>query len=348
MQINRKNFYGFVGAEREVRGFSGIAVLNLSGGKLFQLRDILMKNFSGGRNPDWPEYMSRTADLRADPLKLFPWAKSLAIFAFPFNRIPVNDCFLPQTDDGELSGLVAGYAGRMDYHVFLRDNLYVFSESLKKFLGRDFRSEVSVDTRPLAEKPLAAFSGLGVIGLNSCLLCKGEGSGTCLGVLAMDIELPESDTVDFAAPCSACGKCVEMCPTGAITGEPGEFIYKKCRSYLTMERKGVLEKDDRKSLGEWIFGCDICTSLCPESRIPPPLKADLEWLLLEDDSVVSGIIRNSAPAYPGMKLLRRNAVCVLGNKPSARGKSILAKFAASANDEMLKVMSDVVLKELNI
>ncbi|MFA6292316.1 MAG: hypothetical protein WC637_11065, partial [Victivallales bacterium] len=64
------------------------------------------------------------------------------------------------------------------------------------------------------------------------------------------------------------------------------------------------------------------------------------------DSVVNGIIRNSALAYPGLKLLRRNAVCVLGNKPSARGKSILAKFAASANDEMLKLMTDLVLKEI--
>ena len=113
-----------------------------------------------------------------------------------------------------------------------------------------------------------------------------------------------------------------------------------------MEKKGVLEEEDRKSLGEWIFGCDLCTSPCPESKIPPPLKADLEWLLLEDDSVVGGIINNSPLAYPGLKLLRRNAVCVLGNKPSAKGKSILAKFAASANDEMLKVMTEVVLKEI--
>ena len=346
MPINNKSFYGFVDSECEVRGFSGIAVLNLSGDKLFPLRDILAKNFLGNQNPDWPEYMRKTAELRADPLKLFPWAKSLAIFAFPFRRIPVNNYFFPQPDNDELSGLIAGYAGRVDYHVFLKGKIITFSASLKNFLGRDFRHEISVDTKPLAEKCIASFAGLGKIGFNTCLLCAGEGSGTCIGILALDIELPETEPVDFAAPCSTCGKCYERCPTGAITGKPGDFKYKKCRSYLTMEKKGVLEEEDRKSLGEWIFGCDLCTSPCPESKIPPPLKADLEWLLLEDDSVVGGIINNSPLAYPGLKLLRRNAVCVLGNKPSAKGKSILAKFAASANDEMLKVMTEVVLKEV--
>jgi epoxyqueuosine reductase len=348
MQINKNSFCAFVRSECELRGFSGIAFLNLSGERLIHLRDMLSKNFLGKQYPDWPEYMRKTAVLRAEPLKVFPWAKTLALFSMPFHNLPWNNCFLPQASCNELSGLVAGYAGRMDYHVFLRDNLDIFSASLKKFLGRDFKTEICVDTKPVAEKPIAAFAGLGAPGLNSCLLCKGEGSGTCLGILVLDMELPETEPVDFAAPCSTCGKCVELCPTGAITGKGGDFKYSRCRSYLTMEKKGFLEKDDRQRLGEWIFGCDICTSACPESKIPQPLKADLEWLLLEDDSTVNGIIRNSALAYPGMKLLRRNALCVLGNKPSARGKSIIAKFAASVKDEMLKVMSDTVLKELNI
>ncbi|MFA6292315.1 MAG: QueG-associated DUF1730 domain-containing protein, partial [Victivallales bacterium] len=264
MQINKEDFYGFVESERTVLGFSGITVLNLSDDKLFPLRDILLKSFLVNQNPDWPEYMRKTAELRTDPLRLLPWAKSLAVFAFPFNSLPLNNYFFPQTDNAELAGLVAGYAGRVDYHVFMREKIIKFAESLKENLGKNFRNEIFVDTKPLAEKPLAAFSGLGAIGLNSCLLCKGEGSGTCLGILALDIELPETEPRDFAVPCSTCGKCHERCPTGAVTGKSGDFKYKKCRSYLTMEKKGVLEKEDRKNIGEWIFGCDICTSLCPE------------------------------------------------------------------------------------
>lgn len=346
MPINNKNFFCFVECERKALGFAGIAVLNLSEGKIAPLRDILSRTFLGNQNPDWPEYMRRTAELRADPLKLLPWAKSLAVFSLSFHSLPLNNYFLPQASNDELSGLVAGYAGRVDYHVYLREKIIKFAAALKKFLGREFRHEISVDTKPVAEKCIAAFSGLGAIGLNSCLLCMGEGGGICLGILALDIELPETEPADFAAPCSTCGKCFERCPTGAITGKPGDFRYRKCRSFLSMEKKGVLEECERKMLGEWIFGCDICTSSCPGSKIPPPLKADLEWLLLEKDAIVGGIIRNSALAYPGMKLLRRNAVCVLGNKPSAKGKSILAKFAAATNDEMLKLMTDVTLKEI--
>ncbi|MCX6983877.1 MAG: hypothetical protein NT118_03865, partial [Lentisphaerae bacterium] len=123
MPINKKSFYSFVESECEVRGFSGIAVLNLYGGKSSQLRDILAKTYLGNQNPDWPEYMRRTAELRADPIKFLPWAKSLAIFAFPLRRIPVNNYFLPQTDNPELSGLVAGYAGRIDYHSCLTEKI---------------------------------------------------------------------------------------------------------------------------------------------------------------------------------------------------------------------------------
>ena len=107
MPINKKTFSAFLGTECGVRGFSGIALLNLSAGKLIPLRDILTKTYLGNQNPDWPEYMSRTAELRADPIKFLPWAKSLAIFAFPLNRLPLNNCFFPQTDNPELSGLVA-------------------------------------------------------------------------------------------------------------------------------------------------------------------------------------------------------------------------------------------------
>ncbi len=307
--------------------FCAVSVLNLNhdsyAGLAGRLNDIYSSdspNFN-----EWPEYLKKSSGKRADPKNAFPWAKSLAIFAFPFHRIPVNRNFLPETTEDDLSGLVAGYAGRIDYHVFMEEQIAKFAVELKKLTGREIRTEICVDTKPIAEKSLAAFSGIGVIGLNSCILCKGEGSGTCLGVLALDIELPELEKPDFAAPCSTCGKCVEKCPTGAITGRPGEFKYRKCRSYLTMEKKGVLEKDECLMLGDWIFGCDICTSFCPGSHPLKPVKADLEWLLLENESIIRDVIKNTPLEYPGVKLLRRNALAVLGNRKSAIGKSLLAK-----------------------
>jgi len=333
LQINKNSFYRFIESERKLLGFAGISTLGLSDVRLRPLRERLAMIYAPENSVGFSSYMQRTLDRRADPSSLFPWAKSLAIISMPFNGIPTNNCFLPEARDEELSGLIAGYAGRVDYHVFLRQKIIIFSEAMKKYLGKDFTCEISVDTKPLAEKSLAAFSGLGSIGLNSCLLCEGEGSGTCLGILALDIELPEMDPVDFAAPCSTCGKCAEQCPTRAITGKPGEFIYRRCRSYLTMEKKGVLEKDEAALLGDWIFGCDICTSLCPGSDIPPPFKADLEWLLFEKDSIVEEVLKDTALEYPGIMLLRRNALAVLENREAPKARELAGKALADIKME---------------
>ncbi len=309
-------------------GFCAYSILSVEPRSISELKKRLKESYvsSSADLRDWPGYMLRTAGKRADPLVLCPWARSFAIFAFPFKKIPLNKNFLPETADDSVSGLVAGYAGRIDYHIFLREKIIRFAESMKKNLGKDFRDEVFVDTKPVAEKSLAAFSGLGCIGLNSCLLCKGQGSGTCLGILALDIELPATEHADYAAPCSTCVRCVERCPTGAITGKPGEFIYRKCRSYITMEKKGELEKNESAFLGDWIFGCDICTSLCPGSSLPSPIRTNLEWLLLEKDSVVNNIIKGTPLEYPSLKLLRRNALAVLKNKKSSRAGELAEKF----------------------
>ncbi|MFZ2656846.1 MAG: QueG-associated DUF1730 domain-containing protein [Victivallales bacterium] len=328
MRTGKSGIEKFIIESREKLGFCAVSAMPLGGDSYLHLLERLKEVYvpDGGRANDWPEYMQRTSGKRADPGSVFPWAKSLAIFAFPFDRIPVNENFLHQAGSDKLSGLVAGYAGRIDYHIYLREKIFIFAESLKKILGKNFRNEIFVDTKPLAEKSIAAFSGLGAIGLNSCLLCKGEGSGTCLGILALDVDLPEMEPADFAATCSTCGKCVERCPAGAITGKPGEFKYKKCRSYLTMEKKGALEKEEAVLLGDWIFGCDICTSLCPGSRIPPPVKVDLKWLLLEEDSLVEEVIMNTPLEYPGLKLLRRNALAVLGNRKSPDARELIRHY----------------------
>ncbi len=328
IQAGKTGFEEFLHDSREELGFGAVSILPLVLKSVQELRRRLEEAYvaSQAGSRDWPDYMLRTAGRRADPTSLFPWAKSLAMFAFPFADVPADGDFLPLAADDELSGLVAGYAARVDYHVFMRRKINMFSELLKKYLGRNSRHEIFVDTTPVAEKSLAAFSGLGAIGLNSCLLCKGQGSGTCLGVLALDVELPPTEPADFAAPCSTCGKCVERCPTGAIAGRPGEFRYKRCRSYLTMEKKGDFNKDEAALVGDWIFGCDICTSLCPGSHPLEALKVDLEWLLLEDDATAVKLINGTALEYPGLKLLRRNALAVLGKRKSEKAQSLSGRF----------------------
>jgi epoxyqueuosine reductase len=93
------------------------------------------------------------------------------------------------------------------------------------------------------------------------------GSYFFLAEILFGIALPldEPFTADH---CGSCQRCIEACPTACIrpdrTLEAG-----RCLSYLTIENKGVIPADLRKSVGGWLFGCDACQQVCPWNRFAP-------------------------------------------------------------------------------
>lgn len=343
MDLPHYNLKTFLVSICEQFGFSSIAILPLKNSNLNTIRQRLASAYNEKSFPDSLKYIQDTIPLRADPLMLFPWAETIIFVSIPFHRIPAKTDFVPQRTPGEFSGIIAGYGSKMDYHSYTEQKLIDFSLSLKAFLKQDFKSEICVDTKPIAEKILAEEAGLGKIGFNSCLICPAEGSGCCIGCLVINCTLPSFPENKLSLPCDTCRKCIQHCPTGALTGDIGNFNYQLCRSYLSMEKRETLSPDEIILLGEWVFGCDVCTQACPESKLPEPVHIDLEWLLLSSSSAVRDKIHNTPLEHAGVTLLRRNALYVLNNKPSENNETLIRKFIKSSGSNFLKNLATVLL-----
>ncbi len=330
-------FSEWLTGEKEKLGAVSAAVLPLSDDKLTPLTLRLDGVFAS--NSLQPAYLNETGMMRSDPRRLFPRAKSLIFFGLPFRNVPVLPETLPEAKDPELAGMVAGYATRLDYHRCGQSFIHEFSGDLQAFIGEQFWSSGNVDTKPLAEKPLAAAAGLGKIGLNSCLLCPGNGSGCFIASLAIDFELPEIRANDFTLSCGECGNCRESCPNDVI-GEDGKFKVDRCSSYISQDVKGKLNEKDTELLGNWIFGCDVCTASCPGSKLPKAFPVDLEWLLLSPASEIKRLIAPTPMGYAGVTQLRRNALTILKRRGTPKSLALVKTAGQKLQSELLKSIAN--------
>ena len=205
------------------------------------------------------KYMENHFDLRIDPCKLVPGAKSV---------ITLLKNYYPAHQQKEGSPKISKYAYGKDYHEVIRGQMKLFLESLYKEIG-GIHGRGFVDSAPVLERSWAQRSGLGWIGKNGNLLTKQSGSFFFIATLITDLDLAYDDP--FAKDlCGTCTKCIEACPTEAIL--PDKVIDgSKCISYFTIELKDMLIPGEMKGrFDNWIFGCDICQDVCPWNRFSKP------------------------------------------------------------------------------
>ena len=196
-------------------------------------------------------YLERYRDIRSDPRLLLPGAATVISLAFPY-RPP----------GGYHHQLVADYALGQDYHTVLKERL----NPLVRFMAENYgaQSRVCVDTAPILERYWAQKSGVGFIGQNSQLIVPGVGSGVFLAEIVTTLRLEPDAPLDLG--CDNCGKCARACPGQAIS--PNGFDARKCHSYLSIEYRGPFPSGF--SLGQCVYGCDICQRVCPHNRPEPP------------------------------------------------------------------------------
>ena len=204
-------------------------------------------------------YMENYFDLRVDPTKLVPGARSV---------ITLLKNYYPQEEQKPGHPRIAKYAYGKDYHEVIRDQLNILLGRIKETIG-DIHGRGFVDSAPVLERTWAEKSGLGWIGKNGNLINKQSGSFYFIATLITDLELTYDDPFakDF---CGTCTRCIDACPTDAIL--PGKVVDgSRCISYFTIELKEILIPGEMKGkFDNWMFGCDTCQDVCPWNRFSHP------------------------------------------------------------------------------
>ncbi|MCW8826297.1 MAG: tRNA epoxyqueuosine(34) reductase QueG [Gammaproteobacteria bacterium] len=159
-------------------------------------------------------------------------------------------------------GYISRYALGRDYHKLMRKRLQKMAQLIEQEIG-SFGYRVFVDSAPVLEKPLATQAGIGWIGKHTNLVNQHSGSWFFLGEIYTD--LPVESDVESVDHCGTCSRCIDICPTAAITA-PYRLDARLCISYLTIELKGSIPLELRPLIGNRIFGCDDCQLICPWNR----------------------------------------------------------------------------------
>lgn len=270
-------------------------------------RDYFRKWLDEGRHGSMTWLAGRFEE-RTDPAVYLPGARSVICVAMNYH-VP-----LEATPDSEPRGRVARYALGDDYHDVMKPRLHALADWLRERVP-EAQTRAAVDTAPVMEKELAARAGIGWFGKNSCIINERMGSWLLLGEVLTTLELPPDEpAVDR---CGTCRRCIEACPTQAIT-EPYQLDARRCISYLTIEHRQEIPPDLHPLMKDWLYGCDICQEVCPWNRKAPEAadpafrprfpSGTLPLKRCQDD--FSTIVRGSAMRRVKLPMLQRNAAIV--------------------------------------
>lgn len=219
-----------------------------------RLESFLKNNYHGKMS-----YLENHFDLRVDPRKLVPNAKSVITLLLNY---------YPEENQSKTAPKIAKYAWGNDYHEVIKEKLKALFAYINQHIGQiDGRG--FVDSAPVLERTWANKSGLGWIGKNGNLINKQAGSFFFIATIICDLEL-EPDPTFKTDHCGTCTRCIDACPTEAIIDNK-RIDASKCISYLTIELKEQLIPNEFEGkMDNWLFGCDVCQDVCPWNRFSKP------------------------------------------------------------------------------
>ena len=203
-------------------------------------------------------YMENHFDKRLDPTKLVRGAKSVVSLLLNYHS--------PEKQSDPTAPKISTYAFGQDYHKVIKDKLYLLLARIRDRIG-EVDGRVFVDSAPVMDKAWAAKAGLGWVGKNTNLIAKQVGSFFFIAEMILDLELAYD--LPVADHCGSCTACIDACPTQALTA-PYQIDGSKCISYATIELKNAIPDHFKGKMDGWMFGCDVCQTVCPWNRFSTP------------------------------------------------------------------------------
>ncbi|MCD9029968.1 tRNA epoxyqueuosine(34) reductase QueG [Luteimonas sp. BDR2-5] len=322
----------------------GIAGIEL-GEDEAHLRDWLAQGLYG--TMDW---MARHGDLRARPAELLPGTVRVISVGLDYGRNDDDSAWRTLADGSR--AYVARYALGRDYHKLMRNRLQKLAQRIAAEIG-PFGHRVFVDSAPVLERALARNAGLGWIGKHTCLIDRNGGSWFFLGEIYVDVPLPVDPPA--TAHCGSCVRCIEVCPTRAITA-PHRLDARRCIAYLTIEHDGAIDASLRPLIGNRIFGCDDCQLVCPWNKFAkrtdePDFRArngldtaTLAELFAWDEDEFLQRTEGSPIRRSGHRRWLRNLAIALGNAPGTPENLAALRSRRNSGDALIDEHVDWALR----
>jgi epoxyqueuosine reductase len=254
---------------------------------------------------------------RTNPELLVPKAKSIIAIALAY---PSKMKDAPRSTREERRGIFCRASWGVDYHDILREKLRLLEAFIKE-KRPDALTKSMVDTGELSDRAVAERAGIGWSGKNCAIITPEFGSYVYLG--EMITTLPFEPDTPLEDNCGTCNKCVEVCPTGALV-QGGQLDSNKCIAFLT-QTKGFLAEEYRTKLGNRLYGCDTCQTVCPENKgkdfhlhpemepDPEIVKPKLKPLLTISNREFKENFGKISGSWRGKKPIQRNAIIALAH-----------------------------------
>ncbi|MGZ0879801.1 tRNA epoxyqueuosine(34) reductase QueG [Priestia megaterium] len=254
---------------------------------------------------------------RVDPTLVVPKARSIISIALAY---PSKLKDAPKSTKEDRRGIFCRASWGQDYHTVLRDRLQKLETFIKEKVPAAILQSM-VDTGELSDRAVAERAGIGWSGKNCAIITPEFGSYVYLGEMITDIPFPPDKPIED--DCGTCNKCVDACPTGAlVTG--GQLNSQRCIAFLT-QTKGFLAEEFRSKLGNRLYGCDTCQTVCPENKgkdfhfhpemepDPELAKPKLKPLLTMSNREFKEKFGHVSGSWRGKKPIQRNAIIALAH-----------------------------------